>query len=208
LRGAIIAVIGLAACSGKGGDKGDASSGYASGGDAAPPSDETAATSGSADTALTDNTPPTWLLVTGEVTVLDGVPDPLTSVIRLAGLDADQLVLCEVEAAPLAFEPVEPPPAGLLGWWDIAIPEAKTCLLSTVVRLGIGPYDALLDPALDAAGISGTPYGMYTPSPEDELWIFGVAGTPANFTGAEPPVTEEPLPDGPYRLESLVLLPI
>lgn len=96
----------------------------------------------------------------------------------------------------------------MLVWWDVVGPTDLGCHLPTTLRLGIGPYDALLDPFVDAAGIAGTPYGLYTAAVDTELlWVFGVAGTLANFNG-EVPLEDPPLPDGTYRIESLVLLPL
>ena len=40
------------------------------------------------------------------------------------------------------------------------------------------------------------------------IWTFGVVGTAGNFSGADLPVTEAPLPDGTYTVAGLLLLPL
>jgi hypothetical protein len=194
----------LAACSSGGGfDKSDSSGGVDAPNTTEPTSSDTPADSGSPD-ALS----PTWLDLSADIVLLYGIPDPAASEIRLTGRDAALTAVCGVTGPPTAFTPVDPPPNGVLAWWDIDLPVDSACLLPLQIRLGIGEYDALLDPFLSPAGVTGTPYGLYTEAPAGALWIFGVAGSPANYDGLEAPVDLPPLPDASYRADGLVLLPV
>jgi hypothetical protein len=197
----------LVACGG-GGKGGDSGYSYTIA-DAAPDSDaDTTASTGPEDSGVEDVVAPVWLSIGGFIQITYGEPDLATSAIELSGLDLDTTLLCTVESPPASFTPASPVPPGLVTWWDVGVPVDPGCGLPAVVRLGLGPYDPLLDPAADAAGVAGTPYGLYTLSDADDLWVFGVAGTSANFDGVEAPVAAPPLPDGFYRVQSLVLLPL
>ncbi len=194
-----LATLALAACSG------DINSPSATGADA--PSEEATRDSTPTDSGAADTEPPAWLRVEATLAIAAGTPDPLASALALVGLDVEELEVCALNT-PLAFAVVDPAPPGLLAWWDVSLTNDPSCPLPNPVRLGIGSYDPVLDPAAAAAGLGGTLYGLYTASPAAELWIFGVAGTPENFDGVTAPVTVPPLPDGSWRLESLVLLPL
>jgi hypothetical protein len=199
-----LAALALAGCSAAGGDKaGSYDATYPGGPDGlGTPDSDTARASTASDA------PPIWLTVDGDLVITGGVPDPLASELRYTGLDAGRVETCATVGAPTAFTPVDPPPDDLLSWWDITGPVDPGCQVPTTLRLGIGAYDAILDPAVAIADVTGTPYGLYTAAPDGSLWIFGVAGTSENFDGALPPVDTPPLPDGAWRLESLVLLPL
>ncbi len=204
MRGWLAIAGGAAACSGS--SFGPEST-LASGADAAPISETDPTRDGdTADSGLA--VAPVWLDLDGDLVMASGVPDPLASAFRLTGRDPGLVTVCSAVGPPTAFTPVEPAPDGLVAWWDVGMTTEPGCALPAAFRLGIGPYDLLLDPAVAAAGVSGTLYGMYTRAPDDGLWIFGVAGTAENFAGTAAPVTAPPLPDATYRLEGLVLLPV
>jgi hypothetical protein len=114
-----------------------------------------------------------------------------------------------LEALPLPQDPE----SDLVSSWQLTLDETEDCseyTMPTTFRLGIGPYDTLLDPAAASAGIDGqNAYGLYLQLDEDApLLIFGVTGTTDNFAGLTPPSTQAPLPDGLYTLHTLHLLPL
>lgn len=116
-----------------------------------------------------------------------------------------------------AVPPLDGEPADL-GWWELTLldgtPDATPCaeFSARELRLGVGPYDPRLDPALAAQQAPGEPdpygdalYGLYVQEYDDgPLWVLGVVTMP----GLRPAdlVSEPPLPDGTYEAHSLLLL--
>jgi hypothetical protein len=139
---------------------------------------------------------------------------------RVTLLDASLAVVChhEVEIsaatseAPLAEGPAE------LGWWALelldGVPDGEDCpaWAARELRLGVGPYDPRLDPALAAQQTTGQPpygddalYGLYVQEFEGgPLYVVGVVTIPGLVEGDL--VSAPPLPDGNYEAHSLLLL--
>ena len=114
-----------------------------------------------------------------------------------------------LEALPQAQDPE----SNLVAWWQLTLDQSEDCpdyVSPETFKLGIGPYDPLLDPAAASAGIDGqNVYGLYLQLDEDTpLLVFGVSGTSDNFSGLVAPSAEAPLPDGLYSLHTLYLLPL
>jgi len=140
-------------------------------------------------------------------------------------------VRCEFEVLGVADGPAEALEGEpILGWWQLDVrdtgvddsacawtpPEPATATDTgehVPLVLGIGEFDSRLLPALEAAGYSAALdlYGLYVlhPSPDgDVVYVFGVAGTAAQFEGSDTTVEAPHLPAGDYSLETLILLPV
>ena len=130
-------------------------------------------------------------------------------------LQADPLCAAD-HALDAAAQEVGDFDVDLFGWWQVTTPSSIDCAAAQYpaplsFKIGIGPYDPLLDPAAFTAGIDGASvYGLYLQldEPERPLLVFGLAGTPENYAGIEVPVGAAPLPDGVYSLQTLHLLPL
>jgi hypothetical protein len=122
--------------------------------------------------------------------------------------------LCETTLAPTSATPLTPPAdLPVLGWWGIVLTKG-TCPWSApdLAYLGFGALDERLRRAMGAHDIDPTTssmYGAYVQQPVEDapVFVYAVAGTPANLEGTEVAVTVPPLPDGPYVLQGLYLLP-
>lgn len=190
---------------------------------------DTADTGGNLDTTQTDydtddaetDTPgaasATWWSVQGTLVVAGGVVDPALSALEVTLHAASGAPLCVVAGPPVAVADAPLPDPGLLSWWEVTPASEATyapyatygpCTVPASLVLGIGPYDAALDPAAAAAGLTTTGLnGLYTAS-GDELWVFGVAGSPAQFSEDADALTVAPLPDGELYVTGLHLLPL
>lgn len=117
---------------------------------------------------------------------------------------------------------VRPDPA-LYTWWNLGLKypvDNGSCPWripdldgdEVALKLGFGAYDNRLDGALTALGIDplgSSTFGLFMNSPttDNALTIFGVAGTEAQYTNEEPISEERPVTDGTYILTALYLLP-
>ncbi len=203
MRSALLVV--LAACSGSGADRKDGSN-TSDATNTAPTETDASLDSGSSDTRAIE---PVWWSLQGALAVEGGIVDPALSVVEIALLDADESVVCVLSGAPLSVTDAPLPDPGLLTWWTLAPPVPyDACAAFEPFVIGVGPYDPLLDPGASAAAIDATNLnGLYTLS-GDTLWVFGVAGAPAQFESETPALMELPLPDGELKLASLYLLPL
>jgi len=138
--------------------------------------------------------------------------------------DGGQQTLCHLSEVALVRAKVATPPEDvpLYGWWSLSLSEESVegCGWAWShyldFEVGIGAMDPRLLPGLEVSGFDGDPdtlYGLYVReqpaglAAEVPVFVFGVAGTPGNWSGDQDPVAEAPLPDGTYTLEALHLLP-
>lgn len=129
-------------------------------------------------------------------------------------------VLCTASGSPASVSEAEVVPDSLLHhWWTWTWDtlEEDTCAeqgieLTTTVDLGIGTLHAEIRSLLDRSGYSGLEsslYGAYASlGTIDTIWVYGVAGTEANFAGQETTTSEAPIPDGTYHLVPLYAFPL
>jgi hypothetical protein len=124
-------------------------------------------------------------------------------------------LVCSQRLPVLSITP-EPAPDGepLVAWWVVELGEGVPDLPcpewpARSWRLGLGPYDVRLDPAMAARDMLGYDvYGLYVQEdPLEPVYVVGIAGTPEMLEG-KPDLTVEspPLADGAYRGLSLVAL--
>lgn len=180
-------------------------------------SDDTA----DADTAVadTDTAPtlePDHFSLDGTVVITDAAAITAASTFEI-GFYAESTPVCSVTLTPTAIDPATPTDDAvtLFGWWNLTLPATTdaTCPwpLPSAVAVGIGTLDSRLLPAVDASGLSESStslYGLYTQYDAGPLYVYGVAGTSANFDGTATPASAAPLPDGTYELRTLHLLPL
>lgn len=184
---------------------------------AAPP--ETATTNGDTSSATPADPEPEYFSFEAEF-VLDDLGAwskpaivTVTQYDVVPGTQLDERVeLCSV-AVPVVTTPDVAPVEGMpvWSWWRVqldASAETADCPAWPAQRwwLGVGGYDARLDPAVYAAQLQGTElYGLYLMAEGAPLYVVGVAGTPAMY-GGEPGLAVSPLVAGNYLARSLVLL--
>lgn len=155
----------------------------------------------------------------GQATVINEALDPAQLSLELRLWTGGLTSPCSLILPISAEEPIEPAPfpdtaASLLGWWAIAHEEVvnvdPACAgwPAGTLELGIGSYDARLDPAMEARNwLDADIYGLYLrPDPAGAVYLVGVVGTMALFEGSEPTVSAAPLPDETYDLETLLVL--
>lgn len=161
----------------------------------------------------------------GVVAVVDGAIDASSSDLRVDLWESGASV-CQaqgdtassatgsavlVSGSALATPPSDVP---LWSWWTLSLAEGEApcadALPVSELSLGFGAYDARLDPAADASGLGdgvNTLLGAYLlPRTDGPVWVFGVAGTEAQWSGEAPPASV--VPDGIYRIQTLYLLPV
>ena len=194
----------ISACSSGGGPDGT----YASTGAGDDKGTSSTSTPIDGDTGL-DPLVPIWWTVQGEFSLTGGVVDPLLSNVKINVLDVDLGAVCVSDAAPLSVDDSQIPATDLVTWWTLTLSPAELCPAApTTISIGFGPYDSLIDPGAAATGIDTTTInGLYTTSGED-LWVFGVSGTPAQFAGKGVVLETAPLADGIWRFTGLYLLPL
>lgn len=109
---------------------------------------------------------------------------------------------------------VQDPPAvsapedevAVYGMWRIGLDVDFCQGAPNAVDIGIGPLPQVLWPTVDAAGSSlRHARGLYRGDQQD-LVVFGFAGTQAQLAGRGSPTSLEPLPDGTYRIQTSYLL--
>lgn len=226
----LIAALGVVGCGPGGGVR------SADDTDAADPAVDDTDESGDTDQLPEYEGPHFWGL-DGVITLADGKPTLDMSSLQASFYDREGKPWQAVDEDPYrcdlqVIESVLGPDESLdgeplLGWWQMTVdaPTDAPCPwtvpspdtvgdteLAQVV-VGLGPFDGRLLPQLEAAGLDPALdlYGLYVLHPAadgDVVYIFGVAGTDAQFAGSETTVDGPPLPPGAYRLQSLVLLPI
>jgi hypothetical protein len=175
---------------------------------------------GGEDTAI--HARPQFWTFDGTIELLDGQIRPEMSSISLTfwfsdnGSCSTTLQLLETEAQWDA----RPDPT-LFGWWTVRFstpdfrPECDWDITGDrqeAIRLGFGPFDPRLTGALTASGLTtatSSTFGLYLADPkvETHLFILGVAGTEAQFSGPDGFDIDNPLADATYRLASLYRLP-
>ncbi|NCG18170.1 MAG: hypothetical protein GWP91_04050 [Rhodobacterales bacterium] len=157
--------------------------------------------------------------VDGTLSILNGDVEAANSLINIGLWNANAEQLCaSTTSSDTSVSnvlggttlPTEDPALPLWSLWSLSL---QLDLCDTAPRtfdLGIGVYDPLLNPAVDSMGLSGeNVYGLYLSMPnDDETYVFGLAGTSDQFSGAVPPATEGPLPDGVYLLDGIYLIPV
>jgi hypothetical protein len=186
----------------------------------------TSDTAGGNDTAMAPAAEPTWFVLDGTLEIAGGVPVPAGSTLDLTYRLEDGAQASSDTAAAAALPCTRTPtitaitaedapdPAVSLGWWSFTLTanEEASCpwALPTGLHLGIGDLDPALHAAMDLAGlqVDGSQLdGLYVQYGDNPLWVFGVAGTSAQYAGtAASPPTAPPLPDGLYTLQGLHLL--
>lgn len=144
------------------------------------------------------------------------VPDAATLSAELWSAEVE--AVCGLAVPILDAVPEAPPQVGeddvpLDGWWrltlDAGIPDAPCAdWPARVSWIGVGPYDARLDPAMNARGMLGFDvFGLYLrESQSGPVFVVGIAGTEEMLTGAQDLVGYG-LIDGVYQAQSLVLMP-
>ena len=182
------------------------------------PSDPTTSATSTEDADTAGPTPgesdvadPVWLALDANFVVIGGVPDA-TSTLTWTLLDAAAEGTCSESVTVVAATSVLPPDGDIAAyaWWTVTLSEPSLCgvVLPTELSIGIGPWNAALQPAADHAGLEDVAlYGLFLSVVAPDAWIIGAAGTNAQFTGGAPLVSAPPLPDDTYSLASLVLLP-
>ena len=157
--------------------------------------------------------------VDGTLSVLNGDVEAANSLIKIGLWNANAEQLCaSTTSSDTSVSnvlggttlPTDDPALPLWSLWSLSL---QLDLCDTAPRtfdLGIGVYDPLLNPAVDSMGLSGeNVYGLYLSMPnDDDTYVFGLAGTSDQFSGAVPPATEGPLPDGVYLLDGIHLIPV
>jgi hypothetical protein len=158
-----------------------------------------------------------WFSLDGQLSVRDGNVELESSLFTLGFWGESNLepsLYCSLAASISASAVEDPPPEpALLGWWDLTLSDDGSCPSNPgplSLALGIGPYDSLLDPAMDQQGLSlGSWNGAYLRLDGlEDLWIFGVIGTAGQADGTAPALRRRPVPDGDYLLTTLHLLPL
>lgn len=180
---------------------------------AAPPS-ETAAPDDDVDGG--NSAPPAWLGLSGELEITSGLPTAAGSVLDLSWHAADGTPLCERAVAVLAVELAAPPEElALTAWWDLTLDPTpdRDCphALPSALDLGFAAYDDELAPAADAAGwasVESSLYAVFARVNGGAAFVFGVAGTEAQFEGELDAVLDGGVPDGLYAVDGLYLLPL
>ncbi len=172
---------------------------------------------GAADTgiSLDELAMPTFWSIDGELAVLAGEIDAASSSAVVRTWDDMSQAVCAYEltvesSTPAAFDD---PDVVMFGWWtlnlSLGIADDARCpdWPATELTLGIGEYDARLDPALHAHGWSSSSvYGLYLQQADGPLYLVGVSGTTAQLDGDQPSEVLAPPGDGIYELHSVVLL--
>jgi len=143
-------------------------------------------------------------------------PDVVVDEIELVFYDASEAVVCTYQFTPGELLEVEAPDdEPLLTWWELPLAEPVTTdqPCATVpddwsLFVGVGDYDARLDPAIVAAELDGADaYGLYLQeTPDDPVWIAGLVATEAQLEGRVMPDADN-LTDGVYTLRTLWLMP-
>ena len=176
---------------------------------------------------------PTFWSVSGSVTLIDGAIAKNGTGLSLSIIGAESEVICSINPGMLGAPPaaVPDPSLDIWGFWtvwlapisedDAECTDRLATPLPTNLQLGIGHLHSLLNPAIDAAGVydyntaSQSIYGLYIQPPIGDafpdgspVYVFGLAGTPANLAGAQQTVVGEQLPNGVYQLETLHPLPL
>ena len=159
---------------------------------------------------------PVWWSLDGSLALVGQEIDPLASTLQIDLWSADLLLLCTLDVPIDGALSVTPPATeqALVTWWSIDHLDGTSSAScgewpAGTLSLGFGAYDPRLDPALDAQGLLGQDvFGLYLQlSPEDPVYVVGVAGTTDLLDGLTS-TTTVPLPDDQYQLESLLVLPL
>lgn len=179
------------------------------------------------DTDQTNDISPKFWSISGVWTLRDGLVSSRDSNLSISYWFND-VDFCEYEVTEIdaANEFANRPDDALLTWWNITFlyPDQKQeCDWSITgadsgdsgyaeLNIGFGPYDERLSGALGASGIdpqNSSTFGLYLSEPKspDNLLIFGVVGTDAQYTGPGEFNPDDPIPDGSYLLTALYLLP-
>jgi hypothetical protein len=200
--GAILSVLGATACAaGKYGD-------YAADASQTISTEDGSLTGTSLSDTAGEARTPVWWTLDGTWMSNAGVVDGLTTTVALTLLDAKGVPVC-VHTGPIAaVESLAVPADGLLSWWTLTLAVQEDCPIPNPIRLGFGPPDPRLDAAAAQAGLPSASLNAFFVEGPDTLWLAGVAGTPPQFDGSEPAATVAPPPDGPWRMQSLYLLPL
>lgn len=200
-------------CSGDMSSKGASDTAYDEDAASSPTSDVSFDTGGSATAAPEAR----WFSLDGQLAVRDGNVSLEASLFTLGFWGESNLapsLYCSVASSVTATTAVSPTPdPALLGWWEVVLTDDGSCPSSPgplSLSLGIGPYDALLDPAMDQEGLeAGSWNGAYLAlNDQDTVWVFGILGTADQATGVAPALRRSPVPDGDYLLTTLHLLPL
>ncbi|MBX2796673.1 MAG: hypothetical protein KTR31_03355 [Myxococcales bacterium] len=170
------------------------------------------------DSALppSESTPSFWS-VSGTLDVSKGQVQLDTSTLEVGLWNDSAELLCSLPLPLLGVgQPILPKTEALLFQWtgldhDAGLPDKGIdCPMwpAGSLELGIGLYDAALDPAMDAAGQLGADvYGFYVrPTTADPVYLVGIARTAGLKEGTDSTVEAPPLPDGAYEVDTLVLL--
>ena len=179
--------------------------------------DSGSAVSGSTSPASdsSDDVPPadpaTYYSLRGTVEVLDG-----SVVVDGAVVDLDywdDSLLCTVSPTLLDVTSEIPPrDQPIAAWWQVTLDgdeDHADCayVYPETFFLGLGAVDPAMLPTLDVQAVDPvTVYGAYIQDREDDVWVFGYAGTDQNLEGEIVSDTSV-LADGTYHVESLYLLP-
>lgn len=193
------------------------------GGDAEPEdvTDATDVDSGSPDDTGSVLPEASWYAIDAHLDLLAGdLRLEQNTWLRITLYDTEIEAVCAHEVAigsAAAATPLAGEPAGL-GWWELqledGVSDTELCpeWAARTLRIGVGPYDPLLDAALAARQTASDPtpfddalYGLYVQEFDGApLWIVGIVTMPG-LEEAEL-VAEPPLADGTYEAHSLVLL--
>jgi hypothetical protein len=158
---------------------------------------------------------PVYWSLDGDLAVQGGIVDLDLSGFVVRTWDAELEAVCAYDVAISAAvsAPIPEAELGLIGWFELdlasAMEDNAACpdWQARSLALGLGDYDARLDPALDAHGWEQSqPYGLYLQEPGQPLYVVGVGGTRDHFDGDVGLQTAGPIEDGLYELHSVVLL--
>ncbi len=174
------------------------------------------------DTGASITTPETlgaaWFGLSDTLTVTDGTLDPEGTVLTIhywgdesTDLSSPLCTATYTVSAELGTTP--DPEVEMVAWWTLTLRSPSACSNQPYPNrfgIGLGPYDPLLASAVDRAGIDPTTLNglYYQQGPGTALYVFGLAGTAAQFDGTEGPTAEPPIPDGVYTLLTLYALPL
>lgn len=160
---------------------------------------------------------PVWLSLQATLPILKGELTMEKTSLSWAVLDKSESAICVASSTPEQARAQRRPVEGIYIAWNFTLsPYDSDCgriknQLPLAYGLGIGELHPDLAATLGAAGYEGlqtSVYGVYL-SPESDwktIWAFGIAGTADDFKGGQTTVSEPPLPDGDYTVESIYLM--